>query len=266
MVKNQFNQYLIHAPYVKEIITPMQVADIAGIFYVRIYPDGTIINLANNADWTNFYFQQLKTGHYSHKDIVDQCFTYSGVSLWEFNKANPIWQDAKRYFGYSNGVSICENHANFREVIGFYSAKDDQAMNHFYVNQMDMLKKMKQYFKTQAQELIEQAEHDRLLRQDSVFPSFELGSAVSLKTPNEGLFQNEKSTVVMHKNTGLPIQLSPQRSQCLIHLLQGKSNQQIAGDMHLSPKTIEHYLEMLRKELGCHTSKDLILYYAHQVN
>lgn len=70
---------------------------------------------------------------------------------------------------------------------------------------------------------------------------------------------------VIHKNSNLPIYLSSQRSQCLLHLLQGKSIKKIAFDMNLSFKTVEHYLEILRKELGCRSSKELIAHYCSQL-
>lgn len=73
------------------------------------------------------------------------------------------------------------------------------------------------------------------------------------------------SVCLLHKNTLLPIHLSPQRSQCLLYLAQGKSIKEIASVMNLAPKTIEHYLELLRKELGCRSSKELIVAYADQL-
>ena len=257
------NQYSKHAPHVQEMIDPMLSVGIAGIYYVRIYSDGSIINLANNAYWTDFYYKQLETGQYQHQHIADQLFTYSGVSLWALNEANPIWQDAKQYFGYHNGVMICENQANFRETIGFYSAEDDSIMNHFYVNQIDTLKKMKRYFTVQAHELIQQAEEERQLYQHSLLPPFELESESTVQPLDANPFQ--KSMCLIHKQTLQPIQLSPQRSKCLSYLMTGISAREIAVKMNLSAKTVEHYIEFLRKSLGCRTSKDLILSYANQV-
>lgn len=74
-----------------------------------------------------------------------------------------------------------------------------------------------------------------------------------------------KNISVIHKITGLPTHLSPQRGRCLFHFVSGQSIREISETMQLSPKTIEHYLEILRKELGCRSSKELILHYAHQI-
>lgn len=74
-----------------------------------------------------------------------------------------------------------------------------------------------------------------------------------------------KSLRVIHRITGLPMHLSQQRGLCLSYFVSGHPIKKIAAAMQLSPKTIEHYLEILRKELGCRTSKELIFYYAHQI-
>lgn len=251
-------QFVKHAPYVKEIISPWHTLSISGIFYVRIYPDGSIINLANNIDWTNLYFDKLKVGDYQTEDVALQLFNDFEVILWTFNAQNPIWQDAKNYFGYRNGVLISEEHTYFREIIAFYSNAEDQAMNHFYVNKLDMLQKMKQHFKVQAKDLIQQAEIDRQESRVFVFPS--MVSKATLKD------QQEQSMTVMHKEHGTLIKLPNQRGKCFIHLLNGKSIKEIASLMQLSPKTIEHYLEILRKDLGCRNSKDLISSYAKQLD
>ena len=262
MITELLRTYSNNATSVNEIITPLRSVGIVGVFYTRIYPDGTIINLANDADWTEFYFNQLFSGIYKNKDIVDQFFIYSGASLWALNSQNPIWQDAKSYFGYENGVTLIEDKQDFREAFCFYSTSNNHAMNHFYINQIDTIKKMKQYFLSQSVALIQQAERERLLNTHPVFSKI---SDLSLRHEEFSGKNIISSICVFHKKTGLPIQLSPQRSQCLLYLMEGKSTKEIAQVMNLSSKTVDHYLEFLRKELDCRSSKELIIHYAHQV-
>ena len=266
MLEEKLRQYSNYAPHIMELIQPLCPAGIVGLFYFRVYSNGTIINLASDINWTEFYFKKLLDAGYQNYDIDDQCFVSPSVSLWELNPANQIWQDGKNYFGYGNGVTLCEVHPNFREVISFYSTSDNHAMNHFYINKIDILRKMKRYFLSRAAELIQHAEKERLLFQHPIFPQNNI--LTSLKNPE--LNESDTNSLiapisVFHKHTGLPIQLSPQRSQCLFHLLQGKSTKEIARAMNLAFRTIEHYLEFIRKELGCRSSKELILSYTHQI-
>lgn len=287
MTAGILKQYSNNATFVKEIITSLASDDIAGLFYTRIYSDGTIINLASDANWTEFYFNQLCNGLYQNKDILDQLFVYSGVSLWELNSGNKIWQDAKQYFGYGNGVIICDHHNDYREVFSIYSTIDNHQLNHFYINQIDVVKKIKQSFLYHAFDLIQQSEQARLSLKHAIFPSknltkqtcnfvdevtlvqhsFESQNMMNYMAENDTkkILLSSKRIYVRHKETGLSLHLSPQRSQCMRYLLDGKSTKEIAHAMRLAPKTVDHYLEMLRKELGCRSSKELITSYAHQV-
>jgi DNA-binding CsgD family transcriptional regulator len=43
------------------------------------------------------------------------------------------------------------------------------------------------------------------------------------------------------------------------HLLVGKSAKQIAKDMSISPKTIEYYIDRIKKKLQCNYKKDIII-------
>jgi len=52
---------------------------------------------------------------------------------------------------------------------------------------------------------------------------------------------------------------STQQKNCLDLLLQGLSPKQIALDMQLSYKTIEHYLAHIRAKMHCKTTRELIL-------
>lgn len=266
MVLDVLKQYSNNATLVKKIIASLAFDDIAGLFYTRIYHDGTIINLASDAHWTEFYFNQLCNGSYQNKDILDQLFICSGISLWELNSGNKIWQDAKQYFGYGNGVIISEHQNDYREVFSIYSTIDNHQLNYFYINQIDVVKKIKQFFLSHAFDLIQQSEQARLSLKHAIFPSKNLVKQNCNLNDTKEFILSSKRIYVRHKETGLPLHLSPQRSQCMLHLLDGKSTKEIAQAMRLATKTVEHYLEILRKELGCSSSKDLIISYIDQLS
>jgi DNA-binding CsgD family transcriptional regulator len=45
---------------------------------------------------------------------------------------------------------------------------------------------------------------------------------------------------------------------CLYHLVKGKTMKQIAAALSLSPKTIEHYLDIIKRKLNCYSRSELI--------
>lgn len=252
MISVQLKPFVRYASDVSAIVTHLKDIGILGAFYTRIYPDGTIINLANDARWAEFYFSQLSAGSYENKDIVDQCFADTGAGLWVFNPQNPIWQDA-RYFGYGNGITIFHDTKEFREFIGLYAAADNNAINHFYLNNMDKIKNIRAQFLFQASNLIKKAEEERLLLAQPIYLPILCSPAL-----------HNRPCSLSHKNINVSLNIPPQRAQCLEHLAQGKSSKEIAKAMNLSPRTIDHYLAILRKELSCRSSRALITCYNNQ--
>jgi DNA-binding CsgD family transcriptional regulator len=52
--------------------------------------------------------------------------------------------------------------------------------------------------------------------------------------------------------------LTDRQISCLTHLIKGKSHKQIAKELHLSPRTVEHYLDAIKLKLNCYTRSELI--------
>ena len=52
--------------------------------------------------------------------------------------------------------------------------------------------------------------------------------------------------------------LTSQQFKCLLHLVKGMTIKQIATELTLSPKTVEHYLDAVKIKLNCHSRSELI--------
>ncbi len=54
------------------------------------------------------------------------------------------------------------------------------------------------------------------------------------------------------------IMLSARQLQCVVLILQGKTNKQIGKLLRLSPRTIEYYLNLIKEKFGCETKNHLL--------
>ncbi len=54
------------------------------------------------------------------------------------------------------------------------------------------------------------------------------------------------------------MRLTARQLDCLFYFVKGFTFKQIAKQLNLSPRTIEHYLEAIKLKLNCHTRADLI--------
>lgn len=54
------------------------------------------------------------------------------------------------------------------------------------------------------------------------------------------------------------VAFSKQQTECIFHLLRGKTSKQIAKLMRLAPKTVEHYIDNIKNKTNCHSKNELI--------
>lgn len=272
--KDQLNKLTCKAQRASKIIKPLQAVEITGVFYERIYHDGSAINIANDKKWTQLYFDKIAANAYSKEDVSEYYFAKPGISLSIAMPKNKPWLDAQYYFGHGNGVTLIEDHRAYREIIGFYTENSNHRINDFYINNIDVIKQLKQYFILKASNMIQDLEQERL---DSLYQNYNQNQwqlTKPIKTHERSNFinsltasfteheNNSKNMLLINKQTKLPIYLAPQRARCLTHLTQGKTSKEIAKLMKLSPRTVENYIAKLKHELNCKTSKELIANYA----
>lgn len=196
----------------------------------------------------------LSNGIYINQILEKQHSEYAIFMKFLRNVAHKL----KLNYG-QNSLHYVVNQEDCQHMYSIFFDLSHEDFLHFVINNGSFIRDMIDEYNFTSKDIILEA----ATKENSVI----LPSATDFilsHDPKSNLFFSDNICVI-HKNTGLPIHLSPQRSQCLLHLTQGKSAKEIAKEMQLSTKTIEHYLDMLRKELGCRSSKELIIFYAHQL-
>ncbi|QLH41729.1 MAG: PAS domain-containing protein [Coxiellaceae bacterium] len=66
----------------------------------------------------------------------------------------------------------------------------------------------------------------------------------------------QSSYVIGEKNNA--VNLTPRQSECLFHILRGKTTKNIAKLLHLSPRTVEEHIAELKYKFGCKSKAELI--------
>lgn len=204
--------------------------------------------------YTNESGRFLQEGIYLNKVIDSQYPQYSRLM--------PIYLKASREMDLNYGKNYIHYVVKEKDCQHMYTLFFDLPYNdflHLIVNNGNLIKETIDNYHHQARDIILES---KLVENRIILPNLS-----DLLTASERVItdKNVEHVCLLHKNTLMPIHLAPQRGQCLLYLVQGKSVKEIARSMNLSPKTIEHYLELLRKELSCRSSKELIVSYGEQL-
>ncbi len=250
-----FQKRIEETSSVQQICAPLKELGICGFFYVRIYNDGTYINLSTHLDWTEFFMKNFLNGKYSNEAVSDHYFISQGISLWHLNKDNIIWHEGEEIFGLGNGISICNVHDDYHDLYCFHSVKGDERINEFYLKNIDLLYQFPSYFEVKAADLIK---NGNILSRDHKIhvPEIYRNNYSNIHPKNTSIDVNKYVDLITKDgfivNIGnRKIKLTKREMVVLHWTIQGKSSEEIASIINIKKKTVEVYHDELKKKFNC---------------
>jgi LuxR family transcriptional regulator, quorum-sensing system regulator SolR len=236
---------------VEQIIQPIKKLGINFFSYLRIYPEGTFTVLINQAKWHKHFSGLELPGSLSFSDLK------TGIYLWQDISHPQVVTDARNYFNIDNLIDFVYSDKNYIESFSFGTPKTQQAMLSFYFNNLDILQRFIDYFKTQSFDLFKQADKERLL-----FPTH-MTTNTNFNAPD--FSENQRIDLLMSiRAIKKHHHLTEKELCCLKHLAYGKSIKEIASILNNSPRTIETHLSNIKAKIGCFSKSQMLDVYFKQ--
>lgn len=241
---------------ISDICSPLYSFGIKGFFYVKLYPNGTFVDLSTNLDLAEFYLRKFYACEYSPCDMKDN-YLPIGINLWELNKSNKIWADCREVFNVGNGFSMSlSGNIGFTEIFFFYSDADNYKINELYLNHLDIFKNFSFYFKEKAKKLIVDAEKYKL-----TMPNVYRNNCI--KKDNSENFPCEAKEFYTSINLNRfaltnDEYLTFREAECLFWCANGKTTREIAIILKISFRTVERHLENIKEKSQCFNKAALI--------
>jgi DNA-binding CsgD family transcriptional regulator len=244
----------------EQICLPLKPFDLNHIVYVKVFKDGSHINLCNHSEWTKYFYEQscYKVALFEGGPELYE----SGQILWHTLADQNIFRDARNYFKIDHGITIISKQKDTCDFFYIGSTSNKPQLINFYLNHFDILERFMLYFKERARPLIEKAtKHKiRLYRSDPNLKT-ELANIYYQPSLSSDLQkQFLKNTKVRHYqlDTKYPCTISQRELDCLVHLFQGKSAAEAGNDLFISRRTVEKHIENLKKKLDCQKRSDIL--------
>jgi len=236
----------------KQICRPLEMLGITDFIFMRIYPDGTFIDLGTHVPWAKLFFENLYTLKYEKKDMQTHAFR-DGIALWDNNPTNQIWHDGK-LFSVSNGLSIAKPTNEYDDLYCFYTVSCNNILNDFYINHLDVLEQFINYFNDKAELLIKRVSKNKL-----ILPEEYTKKAVIKTTDTPAIIENFLMEIGKHKSlSNNPYGLTFKELECLTWLCAGKSAAETGLILNRSKRTIETHINNMKIKLNCHKISSLI--------
>ncbi len=244
--------------------------------YVRIYKDNTHISLCNLTPWIEILYSD-----YFQNGVCQKSFDsyQAGNFLWVDAKDKTTILAMKARHNIEHGITIILGNDEYWELYNFASS-DPRVNASYFINHLDLFYEFIHQFPAQAKYLLLDAEKDRNILpkcsdeddvQEKKFPfhylhqeTIEPASIIDCHEIEKYFLEESPKNIVASTNKTLPSllnPLSPREQQCLALLGKGQTAKSIGSILALSPKTVYHYVDNIKKKLSCSTKKELIELY-----
>lgn len=247
---------ITHAQDLAEICKPLSIFNITSFANARIDSQGGFSSLCNQPDYLLHYI--AKGYHYADVSARKNKFDLGNYLIWDlmecYAETEKMLNDAAE-FHYRHIFTIIKPGENHTDFYHFGTHLNSPKINQWYVNHLNELSLFIDYFN----EKISQSK-DLSLGYDITISMIDQPENCHIKLDPTFDYLHQKKQEFqddISKRRG-DKSLSFRQIECLKLLVKGYSAKAIAKELHLSPRTIEDYLSILKSKLQTKNLAELI--------
>lgn len=252
-----------------ELCKPLARLGITYFCKVIIHSNGAFSALTNNPRFAKHYLENQYYNvdiHNAARDTKNQFILWDAIDI--FGKSAKMHQEASA-LGVNHTFTIVKSVGDEKHYYHFAADKPGRQINQIYLTYLDLLEQFTTYFNEQINTDPSLRKFHTMTFSDILLPEPEfhllcnhalyrqqfLDSLRQLpKKQTVNVMEQSDDAVIMQAMLMFP----PQQMKCLQILLRGASIKEVARQLMLSPRTVEHHLEKIRKKLGYQTNRKLV--------
>ena len=223
--------------------------------YLKTYADNSHIALTTNVGWLECFYKNFHEHGVIHKSIDSY---QDGYYLGSEAADQTTIQVMRNDFNIDHDLAIVRTHKDYLEFYTFAVEPQKSNIKNWYLNNIHILEQFILYFKETGKTLIQTAEKDRyILPRHIEQPSEEpIYSAAPNKIDD---FLNKIKMNRYYLSHDPEIYLTQMEFLCVSHSLKGLSSKQIAMTIGLSYRTVDSYLESVKKKLDVQNKTSMLI-------
>lgn len=234
MVDISKKPYYEYNDTIDSLLQPIQqLADVRLNSMIRIFLNGERFLISHHKQEAMDYAEKelYRYGLYEKNRVKNHKNVTSGFQMWDFISKTPpeIFKYKLRNFQMAHGLTVIRQQGDYCDFFGFSSSPGNSQINNFYLDQKELFSQFVENFYTTL--------------------------SVSLKELSQHTFRLPDDTKFFDQPF---LTLSSRQQDCATLLAQGHSTKEIARLFHLSPRTVETHINILKEKLQAKNRTHLI--------
>lgn len=219
----------------------------------KITFDGGWSIIGNHPEWLGY---SADNQFYQYDpSLIDPNNYQTGISFCSAHDheecQNTLMKTAVEIFNIDHCLAVIEKNETNCQFTFLATNRQNHKIINIYINKIDLLRKYIRFFNKKHNNLLRQAE-ERSVNLIQIKPEtyYAMNNILDVSL-------NDIDDTFDIQKLGLA-KLSKRQEQCLYYFLKGKTAKETAQLLNLSHRTVEEYLNHLKKKLGCRTKRDLL--------
>lgn len=225
--------------------------------YIKIHNSGKFCYLCTHPECAEYYAAEelyYSDPYFRHPSTHQTgVFTMESLGTDEFKNNN---LKVSNKFNLHSPLVLSERTEESVEFFCFAGENSD-ALQTLYLHHLPLLKLFAVHFKKQLNLILQEMTEESFslidLQGDCFYEGVERSYSINEQSLHDYLIALGKKREVQQASS-----LSPRERDCLKLLIHGNSAKDSALELHLSPRTVESYLENIKNKLGCNNKRDLL--------
>jgi DNA-binding CsgD family transcriptional regulator len=218
----------------------------------------SLISLFNHLEWMKVsYDNNYLYSSVFHKKLGDLLSKKMLYYLWPDKPISndPIYMGLYEH-NIWNGITIYKKYEDCIETYAFATTRENEARRCAYFSEIEILEHFILYFRSRIVPLTSEVEKKIMIPHQ-----INVSSTSELSTKKTQFLNETCITDFYLRLNGVDLKLSKREEECLSLLSGGKRTKQIASLLDISPRTVECYVENLKKKTKSNTTSQLLLLY-----
>jgi DNA-binding CsgD family transcriptional regulator len=240
-----------------DLCSPLKNLGITAFSHLRTDHEGSFSGLANNPEFMKNY---LTKGYYNTDVHIkrnnyksDNCLMWDAMECG--GETQLMLQDAHD-FSFKHIFTMIESHGEQCDYYHFGTDQTNPSINQTYINNIELLKRFIAYFNENM------ANSSELMKAYQIKFAVE-NDATGVQLKDSALLNNadEQRNLFLEAIgfDGTELCLTQRQQECANLLLLGCTAQEMALQLGLSRRTVEDYINRLKKKLNVHNKTELTL-------
>jgi DNA-binding CsgD family transcriptional regulator len=223
--------YFCYDDAIKAISQPIRaLADVRLIGYSRVFRNRERFLICTYKEWCVDFYTERQLYRYGLYEQAPHELP-SAYHMWDHMPYAPpeIYLHSRKTFNIAHGLTIIKQHGDYCDSFVFVTHPGNNQVNNFYLNQKELFESFIQDFYMKMAPTIGDLSSQRIIMPTDI--QFVTNSILTL---------------------------SPRQRDCALLLAEGSRTKEIAGKLHLSPRTIEGHINSLRAKFGAKNRLQLV--------